>query len=117
GGTLNKCPVINPTNPGGANPVSPTGDITNVRAETCVFSIGGTVAYSLPQAGAPVPADPSGLVLELRTTGEDSISTQAFSGGWGDAFTFSDAGTPVPYVSNSSAVYYVTVATHPAGMH
>lgn len=115
GGTLNKCPVINPTNQD--SEVNPTGDITNVRAETCVFNIGGSVAYSPPASGATVPAAPSGLVLELRTTGEDSISTQEFSGDWGDAFTFSDGATPVPYVSNSKAVYYVSVATHPVGMH
>src|SRR5690606_6259103 len=115
GGTLNKCPVINPTNQDSED--NPTGDITNVRAETCVFNIGGSVAYSPPTSGATVPAAPSGLVLELRTTGEDSISTQEFSGNWGDAFTFSDGVTPVPYVSNSKAVYYVSVATHPVGMH
>ncbi|MDQ2642101.1 MAG: hypothetical protein M3Y79_16140 [Pseudomonadota bacterium] len=113
GGTLNKCPVTNPTNPGGATPANPTADITNVSTQACSFTIGGSVAYSLKATGDTAPAAPAGLVLELRNTGEDVIATQEFSGAWGGAFTFSDGVNPVRFVSNSSAVYYVAVGTQP----
>ncbi len=117
GGTVNKCPVTNPTNPGGANPANPTQDINNVSVLSCAFSLGGSVAYSLKEAGDTPPAAPEGLVLELRNTGEDVIATQQFSGGWGTSFTFNEGGEPVAdpvrFVSNKDAVYYVAVGSQP----
>jgi hypothetical protein len=125
GGTLNKCVVTNATNPtAGTPPVaqSPTGNITNVAVGACTVTIGGTVSYS-PRLINGVPAatpstPPSGLVLELRDIGENTVRTQAFTGAWGAAFTFNQSpSTPVEFVSNRNAVYTVAVNTHPAGMH
>lgn len=125
GGTLNKCPVTNSTNvtivpgPFGTSTTTitnPTGDVTNVSVGPCLFEIGGTVAYSPRTSGGAAPAAPSGLVLELRDIGENTLRTQAFAGDWGDAFTFEEDGAPVGFVSNRNAIYSVAVNRHPDGM-
>ncbi len=111
GGTLNKCPVLNPS---GSNP---TGNVTNPQVQPCTFTIGGTVQYSLPDTGAPVPAAPVGLKLELRSIAEDSVQIQDYTGTWGGSFTFNEGGSPRQFVSNRQAIYYVAVAQHPEDMH
>jgi hypothetical protein len=119
GGTLNKCPVTNSTNVVGTTITNPTADITNVSVGACTFTIGGTVRYSAPLVGGvpgPTPPPPTGLVLELRDLGENTVRTQPFAGAWGAAFTFDEGGTPVQFVSNRNAIYSVTVNTHPDGM-
>ena len=122
GGTTNKCPVTNPTNPVVAGVTqNPTGNIVDVSALSCAFSLGGSVAYSLKDAGDTPPAAPQGLVLELRNTGEDVIATQQFDGAWNSSFTFNEGGLPgadpVRFVSNRDAVYYVAVGQQPDNMH
>lgn len=124
GGTLNKCPVTNAANPtavvgGVTTTLSPTANITNVQVGACTFTIGGTVSYSPPVingAAGPTPAAPTGLVLELRDLGENTVRTQAFSGAWGSTFTLSEGATPVQFVSNRNAIYSIAVRTHPTGM-
>jgi hypothetical protein len=111
GGTQNKCPVLNPS---GRNK---SGDVVDVQVQPCSFTIGGTVSYSKPDTGAAEPAAPAGLQLELRSLAEDSVHVQDFTGGWGDAFTFGEEGTPRQFVSNRGAIYYVSVARQPQGMH
>ncbi|HWL63554.1 MAG TPA: hypothetical protein VNQ32_12195 [Steroidobacteraceae bacterium] len=120
GGTLNKCPVTNPTNVVGTTITNPTGNISNVSVGACTFTIGGTVSYSAPVVGGvagPTPPPPTGLVIELRNLGEDTIRTQAYSGAWDGTFRFTDNGTDVQFVSNRNAIYSVKVNTHPAGMY
>src|SRR5690606_24306963 len=117
GGTLNKCPVANSTNDVGNTITNPTADVTNVAVGACTFRIGGTVAYSPRTLSGPAPATPpTGLVLELRDIGENTVRTQAFDGAWGSAFTFQENGAPVAFVSNRNAVYSVAVRTQPDGM-
>ncbi|MDQ2642099.1 MAG: hypothetical protein M3Y79_16130 [Pseudomonadota bacterium] len=111
GGTLNKCPVLNPS---GSNP---TGNVTNPVVQPCTFTIGGTVAYSLPTTGAPVPAAPVGLKLQLRSLAEDVVQEQDYTGTWGGSFTFNEGGVPRQFVSNRQAIYYVAVAQQPQDMH
>jgi hypothetical protein len=122
GGTLNKCVVNNPTNVAANGTITnPTANVTNVSVGACTVTIGGTVAYSPRLVGGVPSATPStppaGLVLELRDIGENTVRTQAYTGAWGGTFTFNQAGTPVQFVSNRSAVYSVAVNTHPAGMY
>jgi hypothetical protein len=119
GGTLNKCPVTNSTNVAANGTITnPTGNITNVSVGACTFTIGGSVSYSPAFTGAPTPATPpTGLVLELRDLGENTVRTQPYAGAWGGTFTISEGATPVQFVSNRNAIYSIAVNTHPDGMH
>lgn len=116
GGTLNKCPVTNPTNPTVSGVAqNPSADISNVTVGACSFTISGAVAYSIPSTGGAAPAMPGGgLTVELRNMQGQTVATQAVAA-FG-AFTFG-GGTPTQFQSNSSAVYEVAVTSHPAGMY
>jgi hypothetical protein len=124
GGTLNRCPVTNPSNAinvtGTApNQVSslqnPSGNITassgpagtNVapRVGACSFTISGAVHYSRPAGVTADPALGSGLVLELRDlngvrVGTASVAAGAFPASppagqtTGIGFTFNNTSTP-----------------------
>lgn len=124
GGTENKCVVTNSsgTNPPGdpgASPAAPAtfptvGSPAGAPAGSpCTFTIGGSVAYSLPSTGGTAPAMPAGgVTLQLRDvlgTVVETLNVPAYGN-----FTFGGA-TPRRFASNSSAVYDVAVSAHPDG--
>lgn len=115
GGTLNKCPVTNATNPTVSGVAqNPSANITNVSVGACSFTVSGAVAYSVPSTGGAAPAMPTGgLTVELRNTAGQTVATQPVTA-FG-SFTFG-GGTPTQFQSNSGAVFEVVVASQPTGM-
>lgn len=119
GGRLNKCVVTGGTannggNDQGDNTQRPTANVT-VNVGACVFTIGGTVAYSLPAGVTTVPAmGAGGVKLQLRNIRGEPVAPEVTVSSFtapGNAFTLTSTAR-----SNSvEGMHDVVVTGHPAG--
>jgi hypothetical protein len=135
GGTVNKCPVRDPTNtvgtpPATVNPtahVNPTGTGTgplNPSVLACSFTIGGAVFHSAPPGqAAQLVVGAGGVTVQLRSGQGEVRASATIPAGTSLAaatpfnFTFNQpaTSTPIQFSSNPTSVFDVAISSHPAG--
>ncbi|MEO8314013.1 MAG: hypothetical protein ABI645_04370 [Pseudomonadota bacterium] len=123
GGTVNKCPIVNPTNsPATANPTADISGASAPKVNPCTYTIAGKAYYSRP---AGVTADTNlgtgGMTLELRNLngvkkGTATVAAGAFPAN-GIDFTFNNLDSPATtaFTNNPDADFQVVVTSQPQG--
>lgn len=113
GGTTNNCAVTNGSGSLGfpADPAPPSLDITDVTVTGCVLSISAVANYDAPLGGAPQPMGAGGLQLGVLNSSGDVVAEAPLINAYGTT----PVAIPGTWVSNSSALYEVSVLNHPDG--
>lgn len=117
GGTVNRCPVNNASNPlVSGNVQNPSANITNVAVLACSFTISGAAHYSRPAGVIADPALAAGLTLELRNlSGQLAGTATVAAGAFPASISFVNASVPATtaFTASPDATYQVVVATQP----